>query len=106
MGLFERKITVNTAINIVRTSENAYLIDCREKTEYAAGHGSGAVNWTIDKMTPDRVTRRFPDKTSIIYVIGNYMQKPGVVVKKFKKLGYKNAKDGGYMEEHHGRLVK
>ena len=94
MGLFERKITVNTAINIVRTSENAYLIDCREKTEYAAGHVSGAVNWTIDKMTPDRVTRRFPDKTSIIYV------------KKFKKLGYKNAKDGGYMEEHHGRLVK
>ena len=72
MGLFERKITVNTAINIVRTSENAYLIDCREKTEYAAGHVSGAVNWTIDKMTPDRVTRRFPDKTSIIYVIGNY----------------------------------
>lgn len=65
MGLFTRKITVNKAINKFRTSENAYLIDCREKAEYKNGHISGSINCPIDKITEENILRRFPDKTSL-----------------------------------------
>ncbi|MBD5514404.1 MAG: rhodanese-like domain-containing protein [Lachnospiraceae bacterium] len=106
MGLFTRKITVNKAINKCRTLENAYLIDCREKVEYKNGHISGAINCPIDKITEENILRRFPDKTSQFYIVGSYTQRPGEAVKKFKKLGYKNALLGGYMEEHHGMLTK
>ena len=106
MGLFTRKITVNKAINKFRTSENVYLIDCREKAEYKNGHISGSINCPIDKITEENILRRFPDKTSQFYIVGSYTQRPGEAVKKFKKLGYKNAQLGGYMEEHHGMLTK
>ncbi len=106
MGLFKRKMTVNTAINIFRSSENTYLIDCREKAEYRSGHISGSINCPIDKITEENILRRFPDKTSQIFIVGSYTQKPGVAVKKFKNLGYKNAQLGGYMEEHHGMMTR
>lgn len=106
MGLFRRKITVNIAINKCRTAENAYLIDCREKTAYKNGHISGSINCPIDKITEEYILRKFPDQTSQFYIIGSYTQRPGIAVKKFKKLGYKNAQMGGYMEEHHGIMTK
>ena len=106
MGLFTRKNTVNKAINKCRTSDNAYLIDCREKDEYKNGHISGAINCPIDKITEENILRRFQDKTSQFYIVGSYAHRPGEAVKKFKKLGYKNAQLGGYMEEHHGMLTK
>lgn len=106
MGLFTRKITVNKAINKFRTSENAYLIDCREKAEYKTGHIAGAINCPIDKITEEIILRRFQDKTSQFWIVGSYKQRPGEAVKKFRKLGYKNAQFGGYMEEHHGVLTK
>ncbi len=106
MGLFKKKMTVNMAINKVRTSENAYLIDCREKEKFKEGHVSGAVNCPIDKITEERICRRFPDKTSHFYIVGSYTQKPGSAMRKFKRLGYKNVEDGGYMEEHHGLLAR
>lgn len=106
MGLFTRKITVNKVINQFRTSENAYLIDCREKAEYKNGHIAGSINYPIDKITDENILRRFPDKTSQFWIVGSYKQRPGAAVKKLKKLGYKNARFGGYMEEHHGMLTK
>ena len=106
MGLFTRKITVNKAINKCRTSDNAYLIDCREKDEYKNGHISGAISCPIDKITEENILRRFQDKTSQLYIVGSYAYRPGEAVKKFKTLGYKNAQLGGYMEEHHGMLTK
>ncbi len=106
MGLLTRKITVNIAINKFRTSENAYLIDCREKAEYKNGHIAGSINCPIDKWTDENILRRFPDKTSQFWIVGSYKQRPGGAVKKFKKLGYKSARFGGYMEEHHGMLTK
>ena len=50
--------------------------------------------------------RRFPDKEKSFYIIGSYSYRSEKAVKAFKKLGYKNAIFGGYMEEHHGILVK
>lgn len=106
MGLFKKKVTVNMAINTVRTSENTYLIDCREKETYKSGHISGSINFPIDKMTEENIRRRFPDKTAHLFIVGSYTQRPGTAVKKFRKMGYKKAESGGYMEEHHGRIVK
>lgn len=106
MGLFKKKLTVNMAINKVRTTENAYLIDCRTKSEYKSGHVSGAINWPADTMTEERTLRRFQDKEAELYLVGSYNQKPEAAVKKFKKMGYRNVEAGGLMEEHHGLLVK
>ena len=95
MSIFKKKLTVNEAINKAHTSENAMLIDCRTKDEFNHGHVAGAVNIPLDKITEDRILRRFPD---------NF--RPEKAVKAFKKLGYKNAIFGGNMEEHYGMLKK
>ena len=63
-------------------------------------------NIPLDKITEDRILRRFPDKEKSFYIIGSYSYRSEKAVKAFKKLGYKNAIFGGYMEEHHGILVK
>ena len=86
MGIFKKRLTVNEAINAAHTSENA--------------------NIPLDKITEDRILRRFPDKEKSFYIIGSYSYRSEKAVKAFKKLGYKNAIFGGYMEEHHGILVK
>ena len=67
---------------------------------------AGTKNIPIDKITEDRILRRFPDKEKYFYIIGSYTCRTEKAVKAFKKLGYKNATFGGYMEEHHGILVK
>lgn len=106
MGIFKKKMTVIEAINKVRTTPDTYLIDCRTQEEYASGHISGAIHYPVEKITQERVLRRFPDKDSHFYIVGSYSQKASAAVKKFKKMGYKNVEVGGAMEEHHGRLVK
>ncbi len=104
--LFFKKITVNETINKVRTSPNAVLIDCRSKEEFSRGHVAGAINIPVGKITKERVINRFPDKECEIYIVGSYTDKPSTAVSAFKKLGYKNTKRGGYMEEHHGLLSR
>ncbi len=106
MGIFKKKMTVIEAINKVRTTPNTYLVDCRTREEYAGGHILGAINYPIEKITQERVLRRFPDKESYFYIVGNYTQKASVAVKKFKKMGYQNVEAAGAMEEHHGTLVR
>ena len=85
MSIFKKKLTVNEAINKAHTS---------------------AVNIPLDKITEDRILRRFPDKETSLYIIGSYNFRPEKAVKAFKKLGYKNAIFGGNMEEHYGMLKK
>ena len=69
MSIFKKKLTVNEAINKAHTSENAMLIDCRTKDEFNHGHVAGAVNIPLDKITEDRILRRFPDKETSLYII-------------------------------------
>ena len=97
MGIFKKRLTVNEAINAAHTSENAIIIDCRAKEDYQKGHVAGTKNIPLDKI---------PDKEKSFYIIGSYSYRSEKAVKAFKKLGYKNAIFGGYMEEHHGILVK
>lgn len=106
LSIFMKKLTVNEAKNKVTTSDNAVLIDCRPKEDYAHGHVAGAINFPIEKITEERVCRRLPDKATGLYIIGSYYHKPNVAMKKFKKLGYKNLHFSGFMEEHHGMLTR
>ncbi|MDD6305283.1 MAG: rhodanese-like domain-containing protein [Lachnospiraceae bacterium] len=106
MGIFKKRLTVNEAINAAHTSENAVLIDCRAKEDYQKGHVAGTKNIPLDKITEDRILRRFPDKEKSFYIIGSYSYRSEKAVKAFKKMGYKNAIFGGYMEEHHGILTR
>ena len=62
MGIFKKRLTVNEAINAAHTSENAIIIDCRAKEDYQKGHVAGTKNIPLDKITEDRILRRFPDK--------------------------------------------
>ena len=71
MSIFKKKLTVNEAINKAHTSENAMLIDCRTKDEFNHGHVAGAVNIPLNKITEDRILRRFPDKETSLYIIGD-----------------------------------
>lgn len=49
LSIFMKKLTVNEAKNKVTTSDNAVLIDCRPKEDYAHGHVAGAINFPIEK---------------------------------------------------------
>ena len=49
LSIFMKKLTVNEAKNKVTTSDNAVLIDCRPKEDYAHGHVAGAINFPIRK---------------------------------------------------------
>ena len=90
MGIFKKRLTVNEAINAAHTSENAIIIDCRAKEDYQKGHVAGTKNIPLDKITEDRILRRFPDKEKSFYIIGSYSYRSEKAVKAFKKLGYKN----------------
>ena len=48
LSIFMKKLTVNEAKNKVTTSDNAVLIDCRPKEDYAHGHVAGAINFLWD----------------------------------------------------------
>ena len=72
LSIFMKKLTVNEAKNKVTTSDNAVLIDCRPKEDYAHGHVAGAINFPIEKITEERVCRRLPDNTTGLYIIGSY----------------------------------
>ena len=106
MSIFQKKLTVNEAINAAHTSANAMLIDCRSKDDFNHGHVSGAVNIPLNKMTEDRILRRIPDKEKTLYIVGSYNFKPEKAVRTLKKMGYKNSIIGGNMEEHYGLLKK
>ena len=106
MSIFKKKLTVNEAINKAHTSENAMLIDCRQKDKYKQEHNADAVNIPFFFFFENRNLRRFPDKETSLYIIGSYNFRPEKAVKAFKKLGYKNAIFGGNMEEHYGMLKK
>ena len=49
LSIFMKKLTVNEAKNKVTTSDNAVLIDCRPKEDYAHGHVAGAINFSNRK---------------------------------------------------------
>lgn len=53
LSIFMKKLTVNEAKNKVTTSDNAVLIDCRPKEDYAHGHVAGAINFPIEKITEE-----------------------------------------------------
>ena len=76
LSIFMKKLTVNEAKNKVTTSDNAVLIDCRPKEDYAHGHVAGAINFPIEKITEERVCRRLPDKTTGLYIIGKLLPSP------------------------------
>ena len=86
MGIFKKRLTVNEAINAAHTSENAIIIDCRAKEDYQKGHVAGTKNIPLDKITEDRILRRFPDKEKSFYIIGSYSYRSEKAVKAFKKL--------------------
>ena len=81
MGLFKKKLTVNEAVNKARTTENAYLIDCRTKPEYKSGHVSGAISWPADTMTEERTLRRFQDKSAELYIVSGLKQQQSFIQK-------------------------
>lgn len=102
MGLFHKALTVNEAINESRTNEHSVLVDVRSREAFRAGYVAGSINIPLDKA--ERIVTRIPDKDTTIYVIGSTASEPRKGVRAFKKLGYKNVVQGGYMEDHHGLL--
>ena len=102
MGLFHKALTVNEAINESRTTPNAVLVDIRSKNAYREGYVAGSDNIPLDKA--ELITHRIPDRETKIYVIGSTASEPAKGVRAFKKLGYKNVVQGGFMEDHHGLL--
>ncbi len=62
LSIFMKKLTVNEAKNKVTTSDNAVLIDCRPKEDYAHGHVAGAINFPIEKITEEHIAAGFRTK--------------------------------------------
>lgn len=95
------KTTVNKeAINRLTLLRTLLLFDCHTKMNLTTDIFAGAVNIPLDKITEDRILRRFPDKkllsisSAVIISDRKKRSKP-------LKFNYKNAIFGGNMEEHY-----
>lgn len=55
------------AKNKVTTSDNAVLIDCRPKEDYAHGHVAGAINFPIEKSRKNVSAAGFRQNNRTVY---------------------------------------
>lgn len=84
----KENITVKEMLEIIKTNDNAVLLDVRSTQEYKEGHIRGSINipvYDIEKEAPKKL-----DKNSIIIVYCSAGIRSKRALQILKKQGYKN----------------
>ena len=68
MGIFDffRGPDINQGVNMYKDTENAVLIDVREKDEYAEGHIPGSINIPLSQI--NLIRNRIPKKDTPLFI--------------------------------------
>ena len=81
-------ISVKEMLEIIKTNDNAILLDVRSVQEYKEGHVAGSINIPLYDL--EKETQRKIDKQSIIVVYCSAGIRSKKAIRILKKLGYKN----------------
>jgi rhodanese-related sulfurtransferase len=92
-----KECTVDDVKQRQAAGQKFLLVDVREESEYAAGHGAGAVH--LSKGTIERdIESKVPDKATpmVLYCGGGF--RSALVADNLQKMGYTNviSMDGGW----------
>ena len=91
---------INAALEEVRNTDGAVLIDVRGADEYAAGHIPGAVNLDVNRI--GEIGSVVNDKNAPIYTYCLTGRRSGRAVAALKNAGYTNAKNIGGINKYIG----
>ena len=106
MGLFGfLKIPdINEGVKEYCETENAVLLDVRDRQEYDSGHIPEAVNIPRDEI--EKVKEQIPDKETVIFAYCYSGRRSDISVSMMKKMGYKKVKNIGGITGYKGTLEK
>ena len=81
-------ISVREMFEIIKTNNNAILLDVRSKQEYEEGHINGSINIPVYEL--EKTAKIKLNKESIIIVYCSAGVRSKRAVQTLRKLGYKN----------------
>lgn len=84
----KENISLNEMAEILKTNNNAILLDVRSEQEYSEGHISGSINIPVYDL--EKVAKRRLNVESIIIVYCSAGVRSKRAIQILKKLGYKN----------------
>ena len=91
---------INKALEEVRSTEGAILLDVREADEYVAGHIPDAVNLDVNRI--GEIGSVVSDKNAPIYTYCLTGRRSGRAVAALKNAGYINVKNIGGINKYKG----
>lgn len=84
----KENISLNEMVEILKTNNNATLVDVRSEQEYSEGHISGSINIPVYDL--EKVAKRRLNEENIIIVYCSAGVRSKRAIQILKKLGYKN----------------
>lgn len=105
MGLFNlfKHVDINTEVEVMKSVENAVLLDVRSEEEYSCGHIPGSKNVPVEKI--EKVVDFITDKNTPVYVYCLRESRSATAVSAMEKMGYTNAKSIGGIASFKGKTV-
>ena len=103
MGILDKLFggtNINTALEEVRNTEGAILLDVRGTYEYAVGHIPGAVNLDVNRI--GEIGSVVSDKNAPIYTYCLTGRRSGRAVAALRDVGYTNVKNIGGINKYRG----
>ena len=94
-------VNINKGLEEYRNTEEALLVDVREKNEYIGGHIPGAVNEPLSVITRTTLPK---DRPLFLYCLRGSRSKKAAGI--LKKLGYGQVKNIGGIAGYHGDLER
>jgi len=85
----KENITVKEMLEIIKTNNNAVLLDVRSAQEYKEGHIMGSKNCPVYDLERNALSL-LPDKENIIIVYCSAGVRSKRAIQILRKLGYKN----------------
>ena len=101
---FKNKINFDEALEEFKNTENAFLIDVREKDEYRQGHVPKSINVPLSNI--DKIKNVVKDKNAKLYIYCLSGVRSRQACHYFKTLGYSNTKDLGGINSYSGRIER
>ena len=106
MGILDllKGIDINTGVNRYQETENAILIDVRDRSEYEAGHIPGSKNLPLADI--DRIPEIVREKDMAVFTYCLSGRRSGNAVSALKAKGYTNVTNIGGINGYKGPLEK
>lgn len=90
-----RKVSFETAKEMMDAEPEYLILDVREEEEYITGHADGAVLFPLDTIGAETAAEMIPSKDTLVFVYCRSGRRSQQAVKKLVELGYTKVYDMG-----------